>query len=325
MKRLVSASLAVMLLTLSSLWAVDLVVAEGVDVPSGLVGRLEDAIDEYGADVIPPSVTTLVVEGCVDEGSSLLVTVSGFTLAFDGDDIAASVDDEVEAFFTYPSWIDEGSGSRLDYVYGSSYSTYHLPDASRGRVYDLIAPYSDRPLARFIVSDVEDDGLVELHPQHIGSVHAGLELRRGGSWAVTSTLSQVFVPDYQVFMSLRLKNTALLYPFNPSLGFEYGIGDDGTQYFTGLAGVEYVLYMGGLFDSRFTLIQDGRLYAGLDVMLGWGDGFCWGAAWRVGYQHAPLRHLFWSVGFESAILRNEDLDREVLKQYRLSLGVGVSF
>ena len=324
MRRLLLSALPLLFFMLP-LQAVELLVGPGLEVPSAVVRRLGEAIDRYGADVVPPSVETLVVDGYEEHEGSVLVSVSGYRLAFDALDLMDSIDEEVEAFFTYPAWLDAPRGPVLDYLYGSSYSSLSLEDAHEGQVYDLVSPYSGSPVARFIVSDVEDDGLVELDPLYIGRVHAGLELCRKPAWSVGAAFSQIFFPSYQMFVTARVKNTAVLYPFNPSIGFEYGVGDDGTRYYLALAGIEYVLYLGGLLESSFTLIQDGRLYAGADILLGWGDGFCWGASWRLGYQHALSRHLFWSAGVESVILRNEDLDREVLKQYRLSLGIGVSF
>ena len=235
------------------------------------------------------------------------------------------MESEVRAFFTYPVFIEASSSGTLDYIYGSSYSSLSLEDARRGEVFDLVVPHSGKNISRFIVSSCDEDtGLVQLDPVYIGKAYAGLPLVEKGSWALTLAFSQVFSPEYAASGSLRIKNTAWLYPFSLSLGFETGqAGDD--IYSASLAGIEYNAYLGSLLDSSFTLIQDAHLYAGVDLVLGFCDGFVWGASWRAGYAHNISRSISWSIGYENIILNSIQEKKDLLIQHRLTIGIGVMF
>lgn len=316
--------LVLFLLLVLPLCAVSLSCAPGVELDSAVVERVEEGINKYGRAVIPADVTSLEITSAQRQGSSLILTIGPYTVAFDASHLNSSIDEELSAFFAYPPFLPDSEGPLLDYIWQTSYSSVSLSDARRGQIYDLISASDGRASARFIVSDVSSERVI-LDPVHIGSASAGLRLERKSAFRLTVSANQVFSPQWLCFFSLRAKNTALLYPFSLSIGFESGRDENDTVYFTALAGLEYTLYLGALINSDFTLIQDGHLFAGMDIAFGWADGFTWGASWRAGYEHALTNHFSWSAGFEYIILRNEETDQNVLMQYRLTLGLGVMF
>lgn len=317
--------LPVLFLLVLPLCAVTVECAQGLSVDPSFISTLEKAVNRSGAGVIPPGIETITLESYSEDEQSVRVTVAGYELAFDRSDLENSIRDEVRAFFLYPPYLPPVEGSSLEYIYNSSYSTYSLEGASKGQVYDLIAPYDGDRTARFTVSRVYEDGLVELEPVKISGVHAPLRLERAPSWSLTFSFGSIFMPSWRYSLALRLRSSAILYPFNPSVGIEYGVTDYGDTYIAALAGAEYSLSLGGTLDSTFTLLQDAQLYAGADLVLGYGDGFLWGGSWRAGYRHYISRHFSWSLGVEYSVMRDEGLDLEVLRQYRALCSVGVMF
>ena len=325
MPRRIFTVVLLLLLTLAELPAVNLYADPALGADESFVRRLEKIINEEGGEIIPASAGTLTLTSYSEDENAVYVTIEGYTLAFDRNDLQDSMESEVRAFFTYPVFIEAFSSGTLDYIYGSSYSSLSLEDARRGEVYDLIVPHSGKSISRFIVSSCDEDtGLVQFDPVYIGKAYAGLPLVEKGSWALTLAFSQVFSPEYAASGSVRIKNTAWLYPFSLSLGFETGqAGDD--IYSASLAGIEYNVYLGSLLDSSFTLIQDAHLYAGADLVLGFCDGFVWGASWRAGYAHNISRSISWSIGYENIILNSIQDRKDLLIQHRLTIGIGVMF
>ena len=316
----------ILALATMNLGAVDIVAGEGVVLDADLLRQLNEALDEHGSALVPPDVDVITISAVSEDQEAIYLTVSGWTMAFDKDRLYASIDEQVGGFFSYPVFIKEQQPPRLQYIAGSSYSTYELPEARRGEVYDLVSPVSGDVLSRFIVSDV-DAGVTHLDPIFIGQAHAGLHLEAESPWKIRLNTGHTFAP-YRFSGSLRLLNTSWLYPMNPSIGFETGMADDGSWYWAGLVGFEYSARLGGVIDSTFSLVQDAGLYAGIDVVLGQGlsdAGFLWGFSWRVGYEHNLTKNLSWSVGFEDSYIRSEDLDKVMTHQYRLTVGLGVGF
>ena len=325
MPRRIFTAVFLLLLSLIELPAVSLHADPALGAEESFVRQLEKIINEEGGEIIPASAGTLTLTSYSEDENAVYVTIEGYTLAFDRRNLHDSMESEVRAFFTYPVFIEASSSGTLDYIYGSSYSSLSLEDARRGEVFDLVVPHSGKSIRRFIVSSCDEDtGLVQLDPVYIGKAYAGLPLVEKGSWALTLAFSQVFSPEYAASGSLRIKNTAWLYPFSLSLGFETGqAGDD--IYSASLAGIEYNAYLGSLLDSSFTLIQDAHLYAGADLVLGFCDGFVWGASWRAGYAHNISRSISWSIGYENIILNSIQDKKELLIQHRLTIGIGVMF
>ena len=325
MPRRIFTAVFILLLSLIELPAVSLHADPALGADESFVRRLEKIINEEGGEIIPASAGTLTLTSYSEDENAVYVTIEGYTLAFDRRNLHDSMESEVRAFFTYPVFIEASSSGTLDYIYGSSYSSLSLEDARRGEVFDLVVPHSGKSISRFIVSSCDEDtGLVQLDPVYIGKAYAGLPLVEKGSWALTLAFSQVFSPEYAASGSLRIKNTAWLYPFSLSLGFETGqAGDD--IYSASLAGIEYNAYLGSLLDSSFTLIQDAHLYAGADLVLGFCDGFVWGASWRAGYAHNISRSISWSIGYENIILNSIQDKKDLLIQHRLTIGIGVMF
>ena len=325
MPRRIFTAVFLLLLSLIELPAVSLHADPALGAEESFVRRLEKIINEEGGEIIPASAGNLTLTSYSEDENAVYVTIEGYTLAFDRRNLHDSMESEVRAFFTYPVFIEASSSGTLDYIYGSSYSSLSLEDARRGEVYDLVVPRSGKSISRFIVSSCDEDtGLVQLDPVYIGKAYAGLPLVEKGSWALTLAFSQVFSPEYAASGSLRIKNTAWLYPFSLSLGFETGqAGDD--IYSASLAGIEYNAYLGSLLDSSFTLIQDAHLYAGADLVLGFCDGFVWGASWRAGYAHNISRSISWSIGYENIILNSIQEKKDLLIQHRLTIGIGVMF
>ena len=325
MPRRIFTVVLLLLLTLAELPAVNLYADPALGAEESFVRQLEKIINEEGGEIIPASARTLTLTSYSEDENAVYVTIEGYTLAFDRRNLHDSMESEVRAFFTYPVFIEASSSGTLDYIYGSSYSSLSLEDARRGEVFDLVVPHSGKSISRFIVSSCDEDtGLVQLDPVYIGKAYAGLPLVEKGSWALTLAFSQVFSPEYAASGSLRIKNTAWLYPFSLSLGFETGqAGDD--IYSASLAGIEYNAYLGSLLDSSFTLIQDAHLYAGADLVLGFCDGFVWGASWRAGYAHNISRSISWSIGYENIILNSIQDKKDLLIQHRLTIGIGVMF
>ena len=325
MPRRIFTAVFLLLLSLIELPAVSLHADPALGAEESFVRQLEKIINEEGGEIIPASARTLTLTSYSEDENAVYVTIEGYTLAFDRRNLHDSMESEVGAFFTYPVFIEASSSGTLDYIYGSSYSSLSLEDARRGEVYDLVVPRSGKSISRFIVSSCDEDtGLVQLDPVYIGKAYAGLPLVEKGSWALTLAFSQVFSPEYAASGSLRIKNTAWLYPFSLSLGFETGqAGDD--IYSASLAGIEYNAYLGSLLDSSFTLIQDAHLYAGADLVLGFCDGFVWGASWRAGYAHNISRSISWSIGYENIILNSIQEKKDLLIQHRLTIGIGVMF
>ena len=325
MPRWIFTAVFLLLLSLIELPAVSLHADPALGAEESFVRQLEKIINEEGGEIIPASAGTLTLTSYSEDENAVYVTIEGYTLAFDRSNLHDSMESEVMAFFTYPVFIEASSSGTLDYIYGSSYSSLSLEDARRGEVYDLVVPRSGKSISRFIVSFCDEDtGLVQLDPVYIGKAYAGLPLVEKGSWALTLAFSQVFSPEYAASGSLRIKNTAWLYPFSLSLGFETGqAGDD--IYSASLAGIEYNAYLGSLLDSSFTLIQDAHLYAGADLVLGFCDGFVWGASWRAGYAHNISRSISWSIGYENIILNSIQEKKDLLIQHRLTIGIGVMF
>ena len=314
-----------LLFSLLSLSAVSLIAGADVNADGIFLQHLEDVINKEEGGLIPEGTGTLHVDSYSEDGNAVYVTIEGYTLAFDRDDLHNSMESEVRAFFTYPVFLDRPSSDVLEYIHGSSYSTFSLSSARKGDVYDLILPANDKAAGRFIVSSVnEDTGLVQLDPVYVKKAFTGLSLEKRSSWAASLSFSQVFTPSYLAAGAVRVKNTSWLYPFNFSFGFETGqTGSD--VYFAALAGLEYNAYLGSLLDSSFTFIQDARLYAGTDIVLGFCRGFLWGASWRVGYAHSLSRFFSWSAGYENIVLNSVAESKEVLVQHRLSVGIGVMF
>ena len=325
MPRRIFTAVFILLLSLIELPAVSLHADPALGAEESFVRQLEKIINEEGGEIIPASAGTLTLTSYSEDENAVYVTIEGYTLAFDRRNLHDSMESEVRAFFTYPVFIEASSSGTLDYIYGSSYSSLSLEDARRGEVFDLVVPHSGKNISRFIVSSCDEDtGLVQLDPVYIGKAYAGLPLVEKGSWALTLAFSQVFSPEYAASGSLRIKNTAWLYPFSLSLGFETGqAGDD--IYSASLAGIEYNAYLGSLLDSSFTLIQDAHLYAGADLVLGFCDGFVWGASWRAGYAHNISRSISWSIGYENIILNSIQEKKDLLIQHRLTIGIGVMF
>lgn len=325
MPRRIFTAVFLLLLSLIELPAVSLHADPALGAEESFVRQLEKIINEEGGEIIPASAGTLTLTSYSEDENAVYVTIEGYTLAFDRRNLHDSMESEVRAFFTYPVFIEASSSGTLDYIYGSSYSSLSLEDARRGEVFDLVVPRSGKNISRFIVSSCDEDtGLVQLDPVYIGKAYAGLPLVEKGSWALTLAFSQVFSPEYAASGSLRIKNTAWLYPFSLSLGFETGqAGDD--IYSASLAGIEYNAYLGSLLDSSFTLIQDAHLYAGADLVLGFCDGFVWGASWRAGYAHNISRSISWSIGYENIILNSIQDKKDLLIQHRLTIGIGVMF
>lgn len=325
MPRRIFTAVFLLLLSLIELPAVSLHADPALGAEESFVRQLEKIINEEGGEIIPASARTLTLTSYSEDENAVYVTIEGYTLAFDRRNLHDSMESEVRAFFTYPVFIEASSSGTLDYIYGSSYSSLSLEDARRGEVFDLVVPRSGKSISRFIVSSCDEDtGLVQLDPVYIGKAYAGLPLVEKGSWALTLAFSQVFSPEYAASGSLRIKNTAWLYPFSLSLGFETGqAGDD--IYSASLAGIEYNAYLGSLLDSSFTLIQDAHLYAGADLVLGFCDGFVWGASWRAGYAHNISRSISWSIGYENIILNSIQEKKDLLIQHRLTIGIGVMF
>ena len=325
MPRRIFTAVFLLLLSLIELPAVSLHADPALGAEESFVRQLEKIINEEGGEIIPASAGTLTLTSYSEDENAVYVTIEGYTLAFDRRNLHDSMESEVRAFFTYPVFIEASSSGTLDYIYGSSYSSLSLEDARRGEVFDLVVPRSGKNISRFIVSSCDEDtGLVQLDPVYIGKAYAGLPLVEKGSWALTLDFSQVFSPEYAASGSLRIKNTAWLYPFSLSLGFETGqAGDD--IYSASLAGIEYNAYLGSLLDSSFTLIQDAHLYAGADLVLGFCDGFVWGASWRAGYAHNISRSISWSIGYENIILNSIQEKKDLLIQHRLTIGIGVMF
>lgn len=325
MPRRIFTAVFILLLSLIELPAVSLHADPALGADESFIRQLEKIINEEGGEIIPASAGNLTLTSYSEDENAVYVTIEGYTLAFDRRNLHDSMESEVRAFFTYPVFIEVSSSGTLDYIYGSSYSSLSLEDARRGEVYDLVVPHSGKSISRFIASSCDEDtGLVQLDPVYIGKVYAGLPLVEKGSWALTLAFSQVFSPEYAASGSLRIKNTAWLYPFSLSLGFETGqAGDD--IYSASLAGIEYNAYLGSLLDSSFTLIQDAHLYAGADLVLGFCDGFVWGASWRAGYAHNISRSISWSIGYENIILNSMQEKKDLLIQHRLTIGIGVMF
>lgn len=325
MPRRIFTAVFLLLLSLIELPAVSLHADPALGAEESFVRQLEKIINEEGGEIIPASARTLTLTSYSEDENAVYVTIEGYTLAFDRRNLHDSMESEVRDFFTYPVFIEASSSGTLDYIYSSSYSSLSLEDARRGEVFDLVVPRSGKNISRFIVSSCDEDtGLVQLDPVYIGKAYAGLPLVEKGSWALTLAFSQVFSPEYAASGSLRIKNTAWLYPFSLSLGFETGqAGDD--IYSASLAGIEYNAYLGSLLDSSFTLIQDAHLYAGADLVLGFCDGFVWGASWRAGYAHNISRSISWSIGYENIILNSIQEKKDLLIQHRLTIGIGVMF
>lgn len=324
LRRIFTAAL-LLLLTLIELPAASLYADPSLGADESFIRQLEKIINEEGGEIIPASAGTLRLTSYSEDENAVYVTIEGYTLAFDRKDLQDSMESEVRSFFTYPVFIEASSSATLDYIYGSSYSSLSLEDARKGEVYDLVVPQTGKSISRFIVSSCDENtGLVQFDPVYIRKAYAGLPLVKKGSWAVSLAFSQVFSPEYAAAGSVRVKNTAWLYPFSLSLGFETGQAGD-EIYFASLAGIEYNAYLGSLFDSSFTLIQDAHLYAGADLLLGYCGGFVWGASWRAGYAHNISRSISWSIGYENIILNSIQEKKDLLIQHRLSIGIGVMF
>ena len=305
LRRIFTAAL-LLLLTLIELPAASLYADPSLGADESFIRQLEKIINEEGGEIIPASAGTLRLTSYSEDENAVYVTIEGYTLAFDRKDLQDSMES-------------------LDYIYGSSYSSLSLEDARKGEVYDLVVPQTGKSISRFIVSSCDEDtGLVQFDPVYIRKAYAGLPLVKKGSWAVSLAFSQVFSPEYAAAGSVRVKNTAWLYPFSLSLGFETGQAGD-EIYFASLAGIEYNAYLGSLFDSSFTLIQDAHLYAGADLLLGYCGGFVWGASWRAGYAHNISRSISWSIGYENIRLNSIQEKKDLLIQHRLSIGIGVMF
>ena len=314
-----------LMLTLIPLAAVTLVPGEGVDVPDEVLSLVADAINREGGPILPPGTDELSVDYYHDDGNATFITIEGWQLAFDDSRLEASIREEVRGFFLYPPFIDQSDGPRLDYIYNSSYSSVSLPSARLGEVYDLANPNGGRPLARFSVAET-GEGYVSFDPIYVSHAYAGLPLEKAPSWFLTLTGFKNISLDARAGGSLRLKNSAWLYPFNPSVGFEAGLDDSLEPYYIGLMGIEYSLRLGGLVDSRITFVEEGAFYAGLDIALGYGDSsFLWGSSWRVGYSHMLSRHIGWAFGYEGQVLMAQNPLRAVLSQNRLSLSLEVAF
>lgn len=148
---------------------------------------------------------------------------------------------------------------------------------------------------------VNDNGVALFRPVWISELVPGYSLEKGPSWALdvsgTSTLrNDVFS------VTLGLKQISWMRNFRPTVSFGVFNTGYGTYCMFGL-GAETRASLSGLFDTGFSMIEDGAVYAGASLLLGFGNnGFDWGADYRFGYEQVLWGRMYYRIGYQGSSL-----------------------
>ena len=123
----------------------------------------------------------------------------------------------------------------------------------------------------------------------------GLSLSKGPSWALSFSLSSPFL-RLSFDASVALRYLSLVRNFYPYVLFDV-VYDRGVLKYYGGLGFEVRASLANLFSTDFTMLEDGALYAGVEVLLGYYNGFSWGIGVNAGYEHFPASNFFYRLGY----------------------------
>ena len=142
---------------------------------------------------------------------------------------------------------------------------------------------------------VNGNGINLLRPLWVSSLVAGYAIEKGPSWALdVAGASTLRNRDFSV--SASLKQISWLRNFRPSLSFAF-YRNGNENHFLGGIGAEVRAPLAGLFDTRFSMIEDAAVYAGASLLLGYGLGFEWGAEYAFGYEQILFGRMYYRIGY----------------------------
>ena len=147
---------------------------------------------------------------------------------------------------------------------------------------------------------VNGNGVALFRPVWISELVPGYSLVKGPSWALdvsgTSTLR-----DDGFSVSFSLKQISWMRNFRPAVSFGLFNTGRGMCWMFGL-GAETRASLSGLFDTGFSMIEDGAVYAGASLLLGFGNGFEWGADYCFGYEQVLWGRMYYRIGYQGSSL-----------------------
>lgn len=238
------------------------------------------------------------------ESSDGIDRVISFTLSFEeksydvqipmkqGEEESA-IFNEIEAILFYEPLLME-EGDLLDYIYKGSYSFIPENDYRLGS-YLILVDDDGRKRGSFEVSGQYSEALM-LSPVWLDSPYPGMKLKKGSDWRYSLSFASSFT-FRNMIASAELGYSSLLYPFIPKLSFVYSY-ENGNSLFYGGIGAEASIGLGKLFNTGFTLIEEGRVGAGASLLLGGGSGFAISAVLEAYYEHWILPELNWRLGYK---------------------------
>lgn len=152
---------------------------------------------------------------------------------------------------------------------------------------------------------VNSNGINLLRPLWVSSLLAGYAIEKGPSWALDVTgASTLQNRDFSV--SASLKQISWLRNFRPSLSFAFYRSGNVNHYLGGI-GAEVRAPLSGLFNTRFSMIEDAAVYAGVSLLLGYGLGFEWGAGYTFGYEQILFGRMYYRIGYMGSTFINPAL------------------
>lgn len=166
---------------------------------------------------------------------------------------------------------------------------------------------------RGIAQAKRDGNITILKPFYSKDIKPGYQITEGPSWALTASVSSPLL-RLAFDCSISLRYMSLVRNLYPYVLFDY-IYDRGESKFYGGFGLEVRASLASLFNTNFTMLEDGAIFGSMEVLLGHDDGFSWGMGFSVGYEHFPVGNFFYRIGYHY----NTIVGHEML------LGAGVLF
>lgn len=193
-------------------------------------------------------------------------------------------------------------GEHITYVNGNIIACGE--DLPKGNLYYAVDGEGNKK-ALLGFDRVNGNGINLLRPLWVSSIFAGYTIEKGPSWALDVTgASTLQNRDFSI--SASLKQISWLRNFRPSISFTFYRSGNKNHYLGGL-GAEVRAPLSGLFNTRFSMIEDAAVYAGVSILLGYGLGFEWGAGYTFGYEQILFGRMYYRIGYIGSTFINPAL------------------
>lgn len=191
-------------------------------------------------------------------------------------------------------------GSTLFYVTDDIIASHD--DIKKG---DLVEAYDGNNRRRALLEVVDRTETAVLYsPIYQKDLVAGLELRDGPEFSLSlRALSNFSFSNFS--FALDFSYLPLFAYFNPVLSF-YVSYDGAISYYGGI-GFDVRFPLERLFNTRFTLIEEGAVFASAMLYLGYDDGFSVASGFSVGYEHHISSRWLWRIAWETSTINHSAL------------------